>query len=83
MVDNLAEKIDECPPNWGCYVSFVYNWECKKCPLYGVAGCLLFRGFYCIEIYGEATGTFRIIRYIVGVRDGCPLSGVSLYPARD
>ena len=45
MVDNLAEKVDECPLSWGCYVLFVYNWEREKWPLYGVAGCPLFRGF--------------------------------------
>ena len=44
-VNNLAVKVDECPLNLGCYVLFVYNWECEKCPLYGVAGCPLFRGF--------------------------------------
>ena len=37
----------------------------KQCPLYGVAGCPPFRGFQCIEVYGEAIGT---VRYIVGVR---------------
>ena len=40
----------------------------NQCPLYGVAGCPLFRGFQCMEVYGEAIGTFRIVRYIVGVR---------------
>ena len=46
MVDNPTEKIDECPLNRGRYVLFVYYWEREKCPLYGVAGCPLFRGFY-------------------------------------
>ena len=35
MVDNLAEKVDECPLNH-CNVLFVYNWECKIITLYGV-----------------------------------------------
>ena len=30
----------------------------KQCLLYGVAGCPQFRGFQCIEVYGEAIGTF-------------------------
>ena len=38
------------------------------CPLYGVAGCPLFRGFKSIEVYGQTIRTFRIVRYIVGVR---------------
>ena len=42
---NVAEKVDECPLNQDRYVLFVYNWEREKCPLYGAAGCLLFRGF--------------------------------------
>ena len=56
MVDNLAEKINKSPLNRGYYVLFVYNWEREKCPLYRVAGCLQFRGFQCIEVYGEQLG---------------------------
>ena len=40
MVDQLAEKFDECPLNWGHYV---LNWGREPCPLYGVAGYSLFR----------------------------------------
>ena len=29
MVDNLAEKVDECPLNQGRKVLFVYNWDAK------------------------------------------------------
>ena len=36
--------------------------------VYGVVGCMLFRGFQCIEVYGEVIGTFKIVRYIVDVR---------------
>ena len=34
----------------------------------GVAGCPLFRGYLSIEVNGRTVGTFRIVRYIVGVR---------------
>ena len=46
----------------------------KTVHLYGVAGCLLFRGCLSIEVNGMAVGTFKIVRYIVGVR----YSGVSV-----
>ena len=51
-----------------------YIWDRENCPLYGVAGCLLFRGCLSIEVNGRAVVTFRIVRYIVGVR----YSGVSV-----
>ena len=51
-----------------------YNWDRENCPLYGVAGCPLFRGYLSIEVNGRAIVTFRIVRYIVGVR----YSGVSV-----
>ena len=34
IVDNLAEKIDECPLNQGGTVLFVYSWECKLITYY-------------------------------------------------
>ena len=40
----------------------------NKCPLYGIAGCLLLRGFEYIEVYGSTIWTFRIVHYIAGVR---------------
>ena len=43
-MDNLAEKVDECPLNRGRKVLFAYNWDRESCPLYEVAGCLLIRG---------------------------------------
>ena len=46
----------------------MYNWDRENCLLYGVAGCPLFRGCLSIEVNGKAVGTFRIVRYIVGVR---------------
>ena len=65
MVDNLAEKVDECPLNRGRRVLLVYNWDHKNCPLYGVAGCPLFRGCLSIEVNGRTIGTFRIVCYIM------------------
>ena len=51
----------------------MYNWDHENGPLYGVAGCPLFRGLI-IEVSGRTVGTFRIARYIVGVH----FSGVSV-----
>ena len=82
MVDNLAEKVDECPLNWDRRVLLVYmyNWDRKNCRLYGVVGCLLFRGCLSIEVNGRTIGTFRIVCYIMcSCFSGCPLSGVPLY----
>ena len=45
----------------------MYNRDCEKCPLYGVAGCPLFRGCLSIEVNGRTVGTFKIVSYIVGV----------------
>ena len=47
---------------------FAYNWDCESCPLYGVAGCSLFRGCVSIEVNGRTVGTFGIVCYIVDVR---------------
>ena len=57
MVDNLAVKVDKCPLNRGslCTVG-----TAKNCPLYGVAGCPLFRGCLSIEVNGRTVGTFSI-----------------------
>ena len=52
----------------------MYNWDCESCPLYGVAGCPLFRSCLSIEVNGRTVGNFRIVHYIVGV---C-FSGVSV-----
>ena len=45
--------------------------QLENCPLYRVAGCLLFRGCLSIEVNGRTVRTFS---YIVGVR----CSGVSV-----
>ena len=68
MVDNLAKKVDECPLNRDRQVLFAYIWDRESCPLYGVAGCPLFRGYLSIEVNGRTVGTFGIVRYIVDVR---------------
>ena len=60
MADNLAEKVDKCPLNWGLQVLFSYNWDCENCPLYRVAGCPLFRGCLSVEVNGRTVGTFSI-----------------------
>ena len=52
----------------------MYNWDRESCPLYGVVGCLLFRGCLKIEVNRRTVKTFRTVRYIVGVR----FSGVSV-----
>ena len=67
-MDNLAEKVDECPLNRGRKVLFAYNRDRKNCLLYGVAGCLLFRGCLSVEVNGRTVWTFGIVHYIVGVR---------------
>ena len=74
MVDNPAEKINRVSANRGCWVVLAYNWDRENCPLYGVAGCPLFRGCLSIEVNGRTVGTFRIARYIIDVR----FSGVSV-----
>ena len=56
----------------------MYKWDCENCLLYGVAGCVLFRGCLSIEVTGKTFGTFRIVRYIMGVHfSGVSVSGVA------
>ena len=68
MVDNLAKKVDKCPLNRDRQVLFAYDWDRESCPLYGVAGCPLFRGCLSIEVNGRTVRTFGIVRYIMDVR---------------
>ena len=68
MVENPAEKIDECP------LTGVVEWDRENCPLYRVAGCPLFRGCLSIKVNGRTVGTFRIVRYMTDVH----FSGVSV-----
>ena len=60
-----------------------YSWDREKCPLYGVAGCPLFRGCLSIEVYGTTVQSglseLSVISWVSAV-EGCPLSGVPLYP---
>ena len=74
MVDNPAEKIDACLLIGVVEYCLRAIGTAKKCPLYGVVGCPLFKGCLCIELNGRTVGTFRITRYIMGVR----FSGVSV-----
>jgi len=51
------------------------------CPIYGVAGCPLLRGFRCFEKRSGLSEFSVIYIYILGVRrwGGCPLSGIPLH----
>ena len=49
-------------------ISWVSAVEGLNCLLYGIAGCPLFRGCLSIEVNGRTVGTFRLVRYIMGVR---------------
>ena len=83
MVDNLAEKVDACPLNWDCKVLFAYNWDRETCPLYGVAGCPLFRGCLSVEGNGRTVGTseLSVISWVstVSVKRGSTVYGVKAY----
>ena len=46
---------------------FAFDLGHESCPLYGVAGCPLFRGCLSIGVNGRTVVTFRIVRYIVAV----------------
>ena len=72
-MDNFAEKV-ECPLNQGQSVMLAYNWDPENSSLYGVVGCPLSRGCLRIAVNGRTVGTFRIVRYITGVR----FSGLSV-----
>ena len=76
MVDNLAERVDECPLNQDHKVLLTYLWDCENCPnIYGVAGCLLFRG--CLSTKVNGMTELSVISWVFAV-EGCPLSGVPL-----
>ena len=47
----------------------MYNWDRENCPLYGVAGCPLFRGCLSIEVNGRTVGTSELSP----LYRGCPL----------
>ena len=52
----------------GCLLLRRLERDQNKCLLYGIAGCLLLRGFeHGIEVYGNTIRIFRIVRYIAGV----------------
>ena len=75
MVDNLAEKVDECPLNQGRKGLFAYNRDCKNSPLSEEFWHLLFRGCLIIEVNGRTVGTF--ISWVSAV-EGCLLSRAPL-----
>ena len=57
--------------NWPSYAGYSQcaqaHWDGERCPFYGVAGCPLFRGFQCIEVYVYTIRTVTSVRYNVGV----------------
>ena len=63
-----------------CYAGFISTriaFSGTNCRLlYGVAGCPFWRGYECMDFYGETVGLQQFVRYIVMQ---CPLSGVLLY----
>ena len=77
MVDNLAERIDECPLNQGCYV-LLCTIGSEKCSLYGVAGCPLFRVSNVLKSMEKWVGTFSPLYRGLSTVEGCPLIGVPL-----
>ena len=80
MVDNLAEKFDECLLNRGRCVLLTYNWDRENCPLYGVAGCPLFRDCLSIEVNRMAQSELSELSVIswVSAIQGCLSSGILL-----
>ena len=58
MKDNLAEKFEIG------VVEYCLQ-DCKNCPLYGVAGCPLFRAWLSTEVNGKDKQDFRIVCYIM------------------
>ena len=52
----------------------------RKLSIIRSSGVSAIQGLLSNEVNGRTVGTFRIVRYIVGVCcEGCPLSGVPLY----
>ena len=60
--------VANCPFYVGYSLCVQARWDGERCPFYGVAGCPLFRGFQCIEVYGDTIRTVTSVCYIVGVR---------------
>ena len=50
----------------------------NKCPLYGIAGCPLLRGFEYVELIQSGHSELSVISQVSAV-EGCPLSRVPLY----
>ena len=68
---------------WDCSLLRRLKWDQSKCPVYGIAGCPLLRGFEYIEVYGNTIRIFRIIPWLYRrcllLRGVCMLSGLPLY----
>ena len=75
MVDNLAEKIAECPLNQGSSCIVCVQLEVWKVSFIQSSGVFTIQGFL---MYWETIGTFSIILWASAVK-GCQLSRVPLY----
>ena len=76
MVENHAEKVDECP------LIRVVEYCLRtigndNCPLYRVVGCPLFRD--CLGIERQSGLSELSVIWWVFTVEGCPLTGVPLY----
>ena len=73
MVDNLAEKVDECPLLGVIEYSYIHLGP-RKLSIMQRGGVRLVRGCLSIVVIGRTVGSFRIVHYIMGAR----FSGVSI-----
>ena len=64
-MDNLAEKVDDCPLERGSLSIVCVPLGPRKLSVMRSSGVSAIQG---IEVNGRIVGTFRIVRYIVGVR---------------
>ena len=65
MVENCAEKANECLLNRGRRVLFAYNRDSKNCPLYGVPAIQGLLNYW--SEWKDSWHFQRIVHYIVGV----------------
>ena len=63
----------------GCSLLRRLKWDQSKCPLYGIAGCLLLRGFVYIEMEIQSEHSELSVISQLSAVEGCPLSRVPLY----
>ena len=67
----------------GCRLLCRLKWDQGRCPLYGIAGYSLLRGFECIIVLKSMEmqsghSEMSVILQVSAI-EGCPLSGVPLY----